>query len=86
MSESVDKMVNQGLLSRGVSDTSRRTMALALTRSGRSALAAGNHSLAKFTTELTSGLPKQLQDELLPVFNQLYVDIQGGLDEPRQLT
>ena len=86
MSESVDKMVNQGLLSRGVSDTSRRTMALALTRSGQDALAAGNHSLAKFTAELTSGLPTELQAELLPVFNQLYFDIQGGLDEPRQIT
>ena len=84
MSESVDKMVNQGLLSRGVSDTSRRTMALALTRSGKAALAAGNRSLAKFTTELTAGLPQHLQDDLLPVLNQLYLDIQGGLDDPRQ--
>jgi DNA-binding MarR family transcriptional regulator len=82
MSESVDKMVNQGLLRRSVSDTSRRTMALALTPSGRAALAAGNHSLAKFTGELCSGLPQQLQDELLPVFNQLYIDIQGSLDDP----
>lgn len=85
MSESVDKMVGQGLLRRGVSDTSRRTMALALTRSGRAALAAGNRSLAKFTAELTSGLPRRLQEELLPVFNQLYLDLQGGLDDdPRR--
>lgn len=81
MSESVDKMVNQGLLSRRVSDTSRRTMTLSLTKAGRAALVAGNRALAKFTTELTSGVSDELQAQLLPVLNQLYQDIQGGLDD-----
>lgn len=83
MSESVDKMVNQGLLSRRVSDTSRRTMTLSLTKTGRAALVAGNRALAKFTTELTSGVSDELQAQLLPVLNQLYQDIQGGLDDHR---
>lgn len=81
MSESVDKLVNQGLLTRRPSDTSRRTMVLALTRSGRAALAAGDRSLAKFTSELTSRLSEDLQARLLPVLNQLYLDIQGDLDD-----
>lgn len=80
MSESVDKMVNQGLLTRQVSQTSRRTMALSLTRTGKAALAAGNRALAKFTSELTLGMSEELQAQLLPVLNQLYQDIQGGLD------
>jgi DNA-binding MarR family transcriptional regulator len=81
MSESVDKMVNQGMLGRRVSETSRRTMTLSLTKSGRAALAAGNQALAKFTAELTSGMSEELKAQLLPVFSQLYQDIQGGLDD-----
>jgi DNA-binding MarR family transcriptional regulator len=84
MSESVDKMVNQGLLTRQVSRTSRRTMALSLTRSGKAALAAGSRALAKFTAELTLGMSDELQGRLLPVLNQLYADIQGGLDDNDQ--
>lgn len=81
MSESVDKLVNQGLLTRRPSDTSRRTMVLALTRSGRAARAAGDRSLAKFTSELTSGLSEDIRAQLLPVLNQLYLDVQGDLDD-----
>lgn len=81
MSESVDKMVNQGLLTRQVSETSRRTMALSLTTSGKAALTAGSRALAKFTSELTLGMSDDLQANLLPVLNQLYLDIQGGLDD-----
>lgn len=81
MSESVDKMVTQGLLDRRVSDTSRRTMALSLTKAGRAALTAGNRALSKFTSELTSGMSEELRARLLPVLNQLYQDIQGGLDD-----
>ncbi|WP_052488740.1 MarR family transcriptional regulator [Streptomyces sp. 150FB] len=80
MSQSVDKLVTQGLLTRGVSDTSRRTMRLSLTRAGKLALESGDRALEKFTSELTAGLPQELQDQILPALNQLYVDVQGNLD------
>jgi DNA-binding MarR family transcriptional regulator len=80
MSQSVDKLVTQGLLTRGVSDTSRRTMRLSLTRAGKLALESGDRALGKFTSELTAGLPQELQDQILPALNQLYVDVQGNLD------
>ena len=81
MSESVEKMVSQGLLTRGVADNSRRTMVLGLTDSGRAALEAADRALAKFTTELTAGVPLDLQERMLPTLNQLYLDIQPNLDE-----
>jgi DNA-binding MarR family transcriptional regulator len=81
MSESVDKLVTQGLLTRGVSDTSRRTMRLALTGKGISALEAGNRALEKFTSELTAGLSQEAQDHILPALHQLYADVQGNLDD-----
>jgi len=80
MSQSVDKLVTQGLLIRGVSGTSRRTMRLSLTRAGKLALESGDRALGKFTSELTAGLPKELQQQILPALNQLYVDVQGNLD------
>ncbi|WP_030897422.1 MarR family winged helix-turn-helix transcriptional regulator [Streptomyces sp. NRRL F-5126] len=80
MSQSVEKLVTQGLLTRGVSDTSRRTMRLSLTRAGARALESGDRALGKFTSELTAGLPQELQDQILPALNQLYVDVQGNLD------
>lgn len=84
MSESVDKMVRQGLLSRRVSDTSRRTMTLSLTKTGRAALAEGNQTLTTFTTELTSELSDEVKAQLLPVLNQLYQHIQGGSADGNQ--
>jgi DNA-binding MarR family transcriptional regulator len=81
MSQSVDKLVAQGLLTRGVSHTSRRTMRLALTPAGTSALEAGNQALEKFTSELTAGLPQELQDHILPALNQLFDDVQGNLGD-----
>jgi DNA-binding MarR family transcriptional regulator len=56
-------------------------MTLSLTKAGRAALTAGNRALGKFTAELTLGMSDELKARLLPVFNQLYQDIQGGLDD-----
>lgn len=81
MSESVDKLVQQGLLTRETSETSRRTMRLALSTAGAAALEAGNSALAKFTSELTAHMPQELQDQLLPALQQLFIDVQGNLDD-----
>ncbi|MEW2549783.1 winged helix DNA-binding protein [Streptomyces sp. NPDC047002] len=81
MSESVDKLVTQGLLSRAASETSRRTMRLTLTPAGRTALEAGNRALDKFTSELTVHMPQQLQDQVLPALQQVYTEVQGDLDD-----
>jgi DNA-binding MarR family transcriptional regulator len=81
MSESVDKLVTQGLLSRTASETSRRTMRLALTAAGRAALEAGNRALGKFTAELTTHMPQDVQDQLLPALKEVYTDVQGDLDD-----
>ncbi|MCA1218721.1 MarR family winged helix-turn-helix transcriptional regulator [Streptomyces sp. 8L] len=81
MSESVDKLVTQGLLSRTASETSRRTMRLTLTVAGSAALEAGNRALGKFTSELTTNMPQELQDQVLPALQQVYMDVQGDLDD-----
>ncbi|MFI6344354.1 MarR family winged helix-turn-helix transcriptional regulator [Streptomyces sp. NPDC050560] len=81
MSESVDKLVHQGLLTRAPSETSRRTMRLALTKAGTAALEAADGALAKFTSELTTNMPRELQDQVLPALRQLYTDVQGNLDD-----
>jgi DNA-binding MarR family transcriptional regulator len=81
MSQSVDKLVQMGLLTRGTAEHSRRTMRLALTRRGHEVQAAGSRALRKFTDELTAGIPTDLQERLLPVVNQLFRDLQGNLDD-----
>lgn len=81
MSQSVDKLVQMGLLTRGTAEHSRRTMRLALTARGREVQAAGSRALRKFTDELTVGIPADLTDRLLPVVNQLFRDLQGNLDD-----
>ncbi|WPB92355.1 MarR family winged helix-turn-helix transcriptional regulator [Streptomyces malaysiensis] len=81
MSQSVDKLVQQGLLTRKTSESSRRTMQLALTAEGAAALDAGNRALAKFTSELTTRMPQELQDQILPALQQLFTDVQGDLDD-----
>ncbi|BBJ37621.1 hypothetical protein SSPO_003390 [Streptomyces antimycoticus] len=81
MSQSVDKLVQQGLLTRTTSESSRRTMQLALTVEGAAALDAGNRALAKFTSELTTRMPQELQDQILPALQQLFTDVQGDLDD-----
>ena len=81
MSQSVDKLVQLGLLTRGTAEHSRRTMHLDLTRRGREVQAAGNRALRKFTDSLAADIPADLQDRLLPVVRQLYGDLQGDLDD-----
>lgn len=81
MSQSVDKLVTQGFLTREVSGTSRRTMCLSLTRAGKLVLESGDRALGKFTSQITAGLPKELKDQILPALNQLYIDVQGNLDD-----
>ncbi|GHJ34412.1 MarR family winged helix-turn-helix transcriptional regulator [Streptomyces sp. TS71-3] len=80
MSQSVDKLVQQGLLTRGVSDTSRRTMRLGVTDAGLAALEAGDRALGKFTSEITARLPEEARELIRPALQQLYAEIQGHLD------
>jgi DNA-binding MarR family transcriptional regulator len=81
MSESVDKLVTQGFLIRGTSDTSRRTMRLELTAKGRNARDAADRALEKFTQELTVGIPPELQEQILPVLTNIYLVTQADLDD-----
>ena len=81
MSESVDKLVTQGFLIRGTSDTSRRTMRLELTVKGRNARDAADRALEKFTRELTVGIPPELQEQILPVLTKIYLVTQADLDD-----
>ncbi|GLY43410.1 hypothetical protein Amsp01_094330 [Amycolatopsis sp. NBRC 101858] len=81
MSESVDKLVNQGFLSRRPSATSRRTMQLELTTKGLNARDTARRALDKFTGELTSSLTPDVREQLLPALFQLYTDAQGNLDD-----
>jgi DNA-binding MarR family transcriptional regulator len=81
MSESVDKLVTQGFLIRGTSDTSRRTMRLELTPKGRNARDAADRALRKFTRELTVGIPPELQEQILPVLTNIYLVTQADLDD-----
>ncbi|WP_326834140.1 MarR family transcriptional regulator [Amycolatopsis rhabdoformis] len=81
MSESVDKLVTQGFLSRQPSATSRRTMQLELTAKGVNARDTARRALDKFTAELTAGLTPEVRDRILPALSQLYFDVQGNLDD-----
>ncbi|HEY1818943.1 MAG TPA: MarR family winged helix-turn-helix transcriptional regulator [Trebonia sp.] len=81
MSQSVDKLVQLGLLTRGTEEHSRRTLRLELTGDGRAVQAAGSRALRKFTDNLTADLPADLQDQLVPLVNQLFRDLQGNLDD-----
>jgi DNA-binding MarR family transcriptional regulator len=81
MSQSVDKLVQLGLLNRGTAEHSRRTMHLELTRRGREVQAAGSRALRKFTDSLTADIPADLQERLLPAVRQLHRDLQGDLED-----
>jgi DNA-binding MarR family transcriptional regulator len=81
MSQSVDKLVQLGLLTRRTAEHSRRTMHLELTGRGREVQAAGSSALRKFTDSLTADVPPDLQERLLPVVQQLYGDLQGDLED-----
>lgn len=81
MSESVDKLVNQGFLIRGTADTSRRMMRLELTAKGRKACDAADRALEKFTNELTADIPPELEEQILPALTKTYLVIQADLDD-----
>ena len=81
MSESVDKLVSQGFLIRGTSETSRRTMRLELTAKGENARDAADRALEKFTEELTAGIPPELEQRILPPLTELYLVTQADLDD-----
>lgn len=81
MSQSVDKLVHLGLLTRGTAPHSRRTMHLELTARGHEVRAAGSRALRKFTDSLTADIPAELREQLTPVVRQLYAALQGDLDD-----
>lgn len=81
MSQSVDKLVQLGLLNRGTAEHSRRTMHLELTRRGQEVRAAGSRALRKFTDSLTADIPADLQERLLPAVRQLHSHLQGDLED-----
>lgn len=81
MSESVNKLVKQGLLIRATEQADRRTMALALTDSGQQAREAGRLALEKFSFELTAGLDERVRADLLKVIRRLYHETEDLLDD-----
>lgn len=80
MSESVNKLVKQRLLTRDKEAADRRTMALALTVAGRQAHEAGRVALEKFGAELTAELDEQIRTDLLAVMRRLYAETESRLD------
>lgn len=81
MSQSVDKLVQMGLLTRGTDERSRRTMRLGLTGRGLEVQAMASRTLRKFTDDLTADIPADLRDQLLPVVQEMHNDLQGNLDD-----
>jgi DNA-binding MarR family transcriptional regulator len=81
MSQSVDKLVQMKLLTRGTDEHSRRTMRLGLTAKGLEVQASADRALRKFTDDLTVDIPADLQDRLLPVVYKLYAELQANLDD-----
>lgn len=81
MSESVNKLVRQGLLTRATEAVDRRTMALSLTDGGRQAMEAGRRALEKFGFELTSGLDGHTREVLLAVMRRIYAETEDLLSE-----
>jgi DNA-binding MarR family transcriptional regulator len=81
MSESVNKLVKQGLLTRETEAADRRTMVLALTDAGRAAQEAGRLALEKFSSELTAGLDERIKADLLLVMRRIYDETEGLLDD-----
>jgi DNA-binding MarR family transcriptional regulator len=81
MSESVNKLVKQGLLTRETEAADRRTMVLALTDAGRAAQQAGRLALEKFSSELTAGLDEGIKADLLLVMRRIYDETEGLLDD-----
>lgn len=80
MSESVNKLVRQGLLTRETDEADRRTMVLALTGAGRAAAEAGSLALEKFSAELTGELDENVRASLLDFMRRLYQETEDRLD------
>lgn len=80
MSESVNKLVRQGLLTRETDETDRRAMVLALTGAGRAAADAGSLALEKLSSELTGGLDDDVRANLLEFMRRLYEETENRLD------
>lgn len=81
MSESVNKLVKQRLLTRANAAADRRTMTLALTATGRESHEAGRLALEKFGSELTTGLDEHVKEDLFKVLHRLYTETEGRLDD-----
>lgn len=81
MSESVYKLVLQGLLVRATETDDRRTMVLALTGAGQQAREAGRLAMEKFGFELTSGLDERIKGDLLTVMHRLYSETEDLLSD-----
>jgi len=81
MSESVNKLVKQGLLTRQTEAADRRTMVLALTDAGRAAQQAGRLALEKFSSELTARLDEGIKADLFLVMRRIYDETEGLLDD-----
>lgn len=81
MSESVNKLVKQGLLTRATDAVDRRAMSLALTVAGRSAMEAGRAALEKFGSELSAGLDEKTQGDLLTVMRRIYMQTESRLSD-----
>jgi DNA-binding MarR family transcriptional regulator len=81
MSESVNKLVRQGLLTRETRATDRRTMVLALTDAGQQAREAARVALEKFGFELTAGVDERIKADLLAVLRRLYADTEDLLTD-----
>jgi DNA-binding MarR family transcriptional regulator len=80
MSESVNKLVRQGLLTRQTDESDRRAMVLALTAAGRAAAEAGSLALEKFSSELTGELDEDVRANLLAFMRRLYQETEDRLD------
>ncbi|MFD2415872.1 MarR family winged helix-turn-helix transcriptional regulator [Amycolatopsis pigmentata] len=80
MSESVNKLVRQGLLTRETDESDRRAMVLALTPAGRAAAEAGSLALEKFSSELTGELDDDVRANLLAFMRRLYQETEDRLD------
>jgi DNA-binding MarR family transcriptional regulator len=81
MSESVHKLVKQGLLTREQDAVDRRAMSLALTVAGRAAMDAGRVALEKFGSELSAGLDEKTQNDLRTVMHRIYTQTEGQLSD-----
>lgn len=81
MSESVHKLVKQGLLTRETDAADRRAMSLALTLAGRAAMEAGRVALEKFSSELSAGFDEKTRGDLLTAMHRIYTQTESQLSD-----